>query len=236
MATDERADRAAGPEHSRIFAILPAAGLSRRMGQPKLLLPLGGTAVIARLLEVLCEPEIVARVVVVRPADQPLQELLAGLPAVTVVPPVDPPDMRASVEIGLAEIERRYQPRSDDAWLMIPADHPLLRPATLHQLLTVWAEQRPRLLLPTYQGRGGHPLLGRWDTLAQLRGLPADVGLNQLLRVCAEDVLRWPVDDPGVRADLDSPADYQRMQHQFPQDSTASPAPIAPQSSQPAQG
>lgn len=220
MATDEAAHQTTRKERSRIFAVLPAAGLSRRMGQPKLLLPLGGSTVIERLIQVLTEPQIAARVVVVRAGDQPLQALLAKLPATTVVPSVDPPDMRASVEIGLAEIERRYQPQPDDAWLMIPADHPLLQPATLQQLLTVWTQQRPRLLLPTHQGRGGHPLLGRWDTLAQLRALPADVGLNQLLRVCENDVLRWSVDDPGVRADLDSPADYQQMQQRLNPDHT----------------
>ena len=36
-----------------IAAIVPAAGLSQRMGEPKLLLPIGGIPVIARVIEAL---------------------------------------------------------------------------------------------------------------------------------------------------------------------------------------
>jgi CTP:molybdopterin cytidylyltransferase MocA len=61
----------------RLFAVVPAAGHSRRMGQPKLLLPLRTSSVIARMIELLLRPEIAATVVVVRPDDEPLRAAVA---------------------------------------------------------------------------------------------------------------------------------------------------------------
>src|SRR5260370_3045670 len=92
-------------EMQRIFAIVPAAGHSRRMGRPKLLLPLGASTVIARMLAVLARPEIEATLVVVRPGDEPLRAAVAACGAIPLQPAVPPPEMRDSVEYALRHIE-----------------------------------------------------------------------------------------------------------------------------------
>src|SRR5262245_27654318 len=112
--------------HSRLFAIVPAAGASRRMGRPKLLLPVGDNTVIARLLAVLVPPDIERAVVVVHPDDEPLREAVAAAGAVPLQPAVAPPEMRDSVQAALRFIEEQYRPEPHDGWLLSPADHPLL--------------------------------------------------------------------------------------------------------------
>ena len=57
----------------QLFAVVPAAGESRRMGRAKLLLPVGEKTVIARLLDVLDREDVSACVVVIRPGDESLQ-------------------------------------------------------------------------------------------------------------------------------------------------------------------
>ena len=54
---------------ARLVVIVPAAGHSRRMGQPKLLLPLGDRPVIARLVEAFDHPSVLDVLVVIRPDD-----------------------------------------------------------------------------------------------------------------------------------------------------------------------
>src|SRR5260370_12639805 len=67
------------PPPPQLFAVVPAAGQSRRMGRPKLLLPLGSDTVIGRMLALLRRPEIAATIVVVRPDDELLRAaVLAG--------------------------------------------------------------------------------------------------------------------------------------------------------------
>ncbi|MDZ4684148.1 MAG: nucleotidyltransferase family protein [Planctomycetaceae bacterium] len=205
------------PTHpARLFAVIPAAGFSRRMGQPKLLLPLGGKTVIARLLEALALPENVATAVVMRRDDAALREEVARYGGWPVSPDVDPPDMRTSVEFGLQSVSERFSPHATDAWLMLPADHPVLDRAVLSELIAVWRRDRPRFLVPTYHGRRGHPLIARWDAVPLIQALPADQGLNRLLRDHADEVVSVPVENPGVLTDLDSPEDYERLRGMFP--------------------
>lgn len=192
----------------RVFAIVPAAGLSRRMGQPKLMLPWGETTVIGQLLRTLDRPWITARVVVARKDDLALQSEIDKHHAIAVCPDVDPPDMRCSVEHGLKYIATHFTPTERDAWLMLPADCPMISPQIFQHLHTAWLTNLPRFLVPVFQGRRGHPLIARWDTVAEIARLPGDVGLNQLLRNHADEVQEFPVDDADVLQDLDTPENY----------------------------
>ncbi|MDX1967775.1 MAG: nucleotidyltransferase family protein [Planctomycetaceae bacterium] len=195
----------------RLFAVIPAAGHSRRMGRPKLLLPVQGTTVIARLLAALMHPAIVARVVVLRRDDLPLRQEVERGGGWPVAPDRDPPDMRASIECGLREIEAQWSPGADDGWLLVPGDHAQLEPATIAALIDAWIDRFPPFLVPTFAGQRGHPLLARWSTARLVAGLPPETGLNALLERSREETLLWPVDQIGVTLDLDTPEDYARM-------------------------
>lgn len=195
----------------RLFSIIPAAGHSRRMGQPKLLLDLGGHSVLARLLTTLNTiEEIEAVCLVVRRDDLALAEEAARGGATVLQPEHDPPEMRDSVEFALAEIERRFSPQSDDAWMLIPADHPLIEPDTLRQIVDAWNSRSADVLIPTHQGKGGHPTLFRWSTADRINSIPADQGINHLLHGQAFKVERIEFDAPELLIDLDTPEDYER--------------------------
>lgn len=133
---------------SRLFAVIPAAGHSRRMGRPKLLLPYRGTTVIGQLLATLSHLQVVARCVVVRRDDDALKREAESHGGWVVQPEVDPQDMRASVEFALQQIAAREHPQADDGWILIPADHPLLTAALFDELLSAWDSARPTILVP----------------------------------------------------------------------------------------
>lgn len=195
----------------RLFALIPAAGRSRRMGTHKLLLTLEGRTVIDRLLTTLAKDGITDRIVVVRADDEPLCEAARSAGGTVVQPSVDPPDMRDSVEFGLRWIEERHAPRPDDGWILLPADHPVLDPSVLGTLIAAWQERTCPILVPAYRGKRGHPTFFRWELVADVRGLPPDCGLNRLLQERQDDVCELPVDNPAVVTDLDTPADYQAL-------------------------
>ncbi len=197
----------------RLFAIIPAAGHSRRMGRPKLLLPFEGTTVIARLLAALAHPQIVACCVVVRSDDEPLRKEAEAHGGWVVSADTDPPDMRASVEYALQQIAERFHPADEDAWLLIPADHPLLSMELLHELIAVWNRDEAEILAPTHQGRRGHPTVFRWSTVRAWPEMPADRGVNWLLERFAAGVREWPCAFPQVTQDLDTPEDFERLTH-----------------------
>jgi molybdenum cofactor cytidylyltransferase len=199
----------------KLFAVIPAAGWSRRMGQPKLLLPLGEKTVIARLLETLDRPQIRCRAVVVRKADEALLQEVAKARGLAIQPEVDPPEMRTSVELALSAIREQYTPRPCDGWLLVPADHPVLSVNVIDQLIAAWQKTSAQILVPTCQNRRGHPTVFSWTLSEEVSQIPADMGLNWLVRHSGAGVQEIPVEDPAIFTDLDTPADYESLQRTF---------------------
>ena len=206
------------PSPHKLFAVIPAAGLSRRMGRPKLLLPLGGQTVIRRLLEALDRPEIAARVVVLRQDDNALAAEVRSAGAIVVAPHSPPPDMRSSVQHALDTIRSSHSPTANDGWLLVPADHPLLAADVLTRLIGAWNASDAPILLPRCDGRRGHPTFFRWSLADKVATIPRDKGLNELVRWHENDIGEIPIDDRSVLYDLDTPEDYEAMQTRFPSD------------------
>ena len=194
------------------FALVPAAGKSVRMGRAKLALPLGDRTVLHLVVEALRGGGIEHVLVVVGPHVSELVPLAERAGANVLLLPEETADMRATVEHGLSWLEDRHQPHADDSWLLVPADHPTLRPTIVRQLLAARnAYQDASILIPTHQGRRGHPTLIAWKHVPGIRALPPHLGLNAYLRQHAAETLELPVDDPDILLDLDTPADYERL-------------------------
>lgn len=197
-----------------IFAIVPAAGLSRRMGQPKLVMDIAGRTVIDRLLSTLSDPAIQETVIVVRRSDLKLANTINALSLSNVhlvQPDVDPPDMRSSVEYGIDAIQSRHAPGLNDAWLLTPADHPILNRQVLAELIDAWRTTNEEILIPQHEGRNGHPAFFRWSVADRLKDIPDDKGLNWLQTATGIRIRKLPVDSDSILLDLDTPDDYKRI-------------------------
>lgn len=198
-------------ESHRVFAILPAAGEGKRMGRPKLLLPLGETTVIDQVVRTLRRTDVQQVIVVVRPDDEPLKQAALRAGAKVVQPATPPADMRESVQLALDYLTAEKEPDAYDGWLLIPADHPLLKADVVERMLERWREQDDRILVPTSRGRRGHPTLFRWALAEEVPAIPSDQGLNRLVRNHADEVRELPVETDSILLDLDTPRDYKRL-------------------------
>jgi molybdenum cofactor cytidylyltransferase len=184
------------------------------MGRPKLLLPLGDRAVAQRLLDALSAGGVDATYLLVRSDDSALRDAAGSASCRVIETPRATQDMRESVELLLRAVRQEQQPQPDDAWLLCPADHPLVSAALVRRLLEAWRGSRAVILVPRHAGRRGHPTLFSWR-LGELSEVPAGQGLNWLLREYAAQVEELEVDDPDVLLDLDAPADYERLLSRF---------------------
>ena len=194
------------------LALLPAGGKSRRMGRPKLALPLGGRTVLELAVAALREAGALEVLVVVGPHTPELAPLAAGAGAAVLRLGEETADMRATVEHGLRWLEERFRPAPAAGWLLCPADHPALDPAVVRRLLQARADSPGcSIVLPTFAGRRGHPALIDWRHVAGMRALPAGLGLDAYLRQQRAVTLEVPVPSPGVLDDLDTPEDYERL-------------------------
>ena len=192
------------------FAIVPAAGHSTRMRRPKLTLPLGDRTVIEHVVAALRAGGVEHVLVVIGPHVTDLGPLAAAAGADVLSLAASTPDMRSTVEHGLRWIEDRFHPGPDEPWLLVPADHPVLSPAVVRQVVAAGSGERP-IVVPMYDGRRGHPTRFAWRHAAAIRRLPAGHGINALLRDRVGEVFELPVADPNVLCDLDTPDDYARL-------------------------
>ncbi len=189
--------------NASVVAILLAAGKSRRMGSCKQLLPLGGSTVIARCLEVLVAGGVGEIVVVVAEAGNNVAAAVQDYLVKIVVNLEHEGDMASSVRAG------RDAVTTDTSGVIVAlCDYPLVYPATIKSLILAHGESPGSILIPCHLERRGHPLLFSRSILDELT---PDATLRDLVRRDPDRIRCLNVDDPGVLLDMDTPEDYRRI-------------------------
>ncbi len=194
----------------RVFAIIPAAGVSQRMGKPKLLLSWNGQTIVEKLVNTIKQSGVFEILVVTRPDDVDLQTILKQLPVITVIPETPPEDMKASVQRGLERIEKQFNITDQDAWMLTPADYPLVQPSTVNTILNEWKHSEADILIPVYKGQKGHPILLKWKLAKNVFNLRENEGVNSVINDEKWVQQLVSVNDSGILQDIDTPEDYQK--------------------------
>lgn len=194
------------------FAIIPAAGRSQRMGTSKLLLPWGSKTIIEHVLDTWAQSGVDYRLVIVPPDDVQLSAICHQAGAIVCVPPVSPPEMKDSVAAGLQEIEARFHPHPDDAWLLAPADLPLLSAELIRRLLAEYVRQAVPIVAPQLpDGRLGHPMLFSWRLAVEVPGLTE--GVRQLKDRYSPVTVPWSAVD--CVTDVDTIEEYRHLHNRY---------------------
>jgi molybdenum cofactor cytidylyltransferase len=196
-----------GQRTDAVSAILLAAGRSRRMGAFKPLLPFGGVTVVERCVSVLREGGADEVVVVVGHRAEELRGRLAHLSCVRFAVNEDAgSEMGASVARGVEGLSRRT-----GAVLVALVDQPAVPAAVVRQIVGAHAETGARLVVPTWEGRGGHPVLIDLAFRDELLSLDPSAGLRALFGAHHAEVLRLGVGSPYVVRDMDTWEEYRAL-------------------------
>ena len=189
-----------------IAAVVLAAGLSRRMGRPKLTLPWGNSTVIGQIVTILSQSGLDQILVVTGGAHDQIAFALAGQPAELVFNPLyELDDMAVSLQVGLAALDP-----PPDAVLVVLGDQPQIKIEVVRRLLEIYAEGSSRLVIPSYQKRRGHPWLIDRSLFAQLQSIKLPETMRAFLQRNQDQIEYLEVDDDSVLRDLDTPEDYDR--------------------------
>ena len=193
-----------------ICAVVLAAGRSQRMGTQKLLLPLGGKPVIARIVDELARSRVDKMLVVIGRDRQRLQEALAGKPVRFVENLDTESDMLGSIRCGLREL-----PLGCKAVLVVLGDQPGITHALVDELIGCFHRNESQIIVPSCNGHRGHPVVIGSQYFEEVLTNHSKEGLRGLLNAHSKDVRSVAVSDIAIMEDMDTPTDYQRQEKMF---------------------
>jgi molybdenum cofactor cytidylyltransferase len=188
-----------------IWALILAAGESKRMGRPKMLLPFGGSTILETVIAAALRSSVDRTMVVVGAERERIGRVLENYPVEPVFNPDYGRGMLSSVQAGFEAL-----PPEARAALVMLGDQPAVTESIIDTLIRAFTRTGSALVVPVFSGRRGHPLLIGARFREEVRGLPPAIGLRQLVRDHPEAVLEVPVQEDGILQDIDDPGDYRR--------------------------
>jgi molybdenum cofactor cytidylyltransferase len=194
---------------NKVAAILLAAGRSTRMGAFKPLLPFGNKTVIECCIDYLREGGAETIVVVLGHRADEVRAQLAEQPVTFAINHDPDSEMGASIAAGVRQL-----PDTAQATLIALSDHPAVPATVVSSLIETW-KKGARLVKPTWQDRGGHPVLVDLSFRSELLGLSSTGGLKTLFETHREEVKRLAVDSPYVARDMDTWDDYTALHQEL---------------------
>lgn len=188
-----------------IAGVVLAAGLSRRMGQAKLLMPVGGRAIVRYVVERVLAGGVDSVWVVTGPDVEPIEAALAGIDVQIAVNPVPEEGQAGSVRAGIAAL-----PASVDAALIALGDQPLLAPSIIPALLAARRTSPKLIVAPRYRDGHGNPVLFKREIFPELLRLTGDRGARPIIQKEPARV-EWVDLDLPMPPDVDTPDDYEKI-------------------------
>ncbi|HKC08668.1 MAG TPA: nucleotidyltransferase family protein [Methylomirabilota bacterium] len=192
-------------EGALIAAVVLAAGLSRRMGQAKLLMKVGGRAIIRYVVESVLAGGADSVWVVTGPDVEPIQAALVGIEVQIAVNPAPEEGQAGSVRTGIAAL-----PASVDWALIALGDQPLLAPAIIPALLAARRTSPKLIVAPRYRDGQGNPVVFRREIFPELLRLTGDLGARPIIQRDPARV-EWVDLDLPMPPDVDTPDDYEKI-------------------------
>jgi molybdenum cofactor cytidylyltransferase len=186
-----------------IWAVILAAGESRRMGTQKLLLPFGEATVVEAVVRTALDSQIDRALAVLGSDREAIRLKLAPYGVEFAVNEDFKRGMLSSVQTGF-----RALPADAEAAVVMLGDQPFLPARVVDAVIGAYRVSGKGIVVPAFRGRRGHPVLIGLEYRDEALSLDPAVGLRQLLIAHPDDVFEAEVDDTNILRDLDLPEDY----------------------------
>ena len=189
-----------------ISGIVLSAGESRRMGSPKALLRYQGKTFIERICDAYLTAGVDELIIVLGARANELRQAIPAYPTLrTVVNPRYFQGQLSSLMTGIGALSSE-----SEAVIVNLVDHPLISANTISALIASFRESPLPILIASYNGKRGHPVLFSRQVYGEILAAPLDQGAKVVVRKDPSRVREIQLDDPGILADIDTPEDYRR--------------------------
>jgi len=189
-----------------IAAVVLAAGLSTRMGKPKMVLPWGKSSIIGTVVATLTNSGLKHIIVVTGGSSQEIADALYGFSTQIVFNPMhENGEMLYSIQIGLSVL-----PSTIRAALVVLGDQPQTQIDVVQSVIKVFQTKQANLIIPSFQMRGGHPWLVGRSLWPEILALTPPATMRDFVRDNATSIHYLSVNTATILADVDTPEDYEQ--------------------------
>jgi molybdenum cofactor cytidylyltransferase len=186
-----------------IWAIVLAAGESKRMKVPKMLLPFNGKTMIEKVIENVIRSEVFRTLVVLGSYRDEILGSISHLPINHCYNENYRKGMLSSVQCGFKNL-----PVNFDAVLVFPGDQPFIEPDVINMIINTYRETGKGIIVPVYRKKRGHPLLIDCKYRDEINNLEENEGLRSLSNMHQKDIFEVKTNSPGILKDFDTKEDY----------------------------
>ncbi len=195
---------------SGICAIVLAAGESKRMGSPKMLLDFHGNTILETVIRNIKASDVNDILVVLGAYRNKLESIIKKTAIRSCYNDIYKEGMLSSVKCGFRKI-----PDETEAVLVFQGDQPLITPKVINKVIEGYRSSGKGIVIPVYKKRRGHPLLVAGKYFSEIEMLDPQRGLKSLSEIFSDDVEEVPVDEYGILRDFDTFEDYRKEINQI---------------------
>ena len=194
-----------------IWAMILAAGESKRMGKPKMLLPFGNSTILENVIATTVRSHVDRALVVLGSHRREIELKIKDLPVTLTYNRRYKNGMLSSIQQGL-----KILPSDAQATLILLGDQPSVSATMINAMIRVYTDSEPGIILPILKGRRGHPILIDLKYRDEVNRLDPEIGLRELIHRHPEDILEMETSSPAIFQDIDNIYDYHRERMKKP--------------------
>jgi molybdenum cofactor cytidylyltransferase len=174
------------------------------MGSSKALLLYNDRTFLEHLLDITRHPKIASQLIVLGAGAEEISKQVGLNPEMTVVNPDWESGQLSSIKAALKSIGTK----STDGVLLCLVDHPLISSALVNELVESFYRAGKSIVLPTFHGKRGHPVIFSAKLFCELLAAPEETGARAVVWNHASDVCEVPTTEEGITLNLNDPETF----------------------------
>ena len=198
-----------------IYAVILAAGDSRRMGkQNKLLLPIGGEALLVKLVASVCASDVGQVLVVIGHEAEKIRRELNEFPLNFVYNPNFSEGMTTSIKYGVKVVSDEC-----DGLLICLGDMPFINTSEINKLIHAYVKNRIKgkglIVVPVFKRQRGNPVLFSIEFQNDILEHKKESGCKEVIMKNSDSVMEIEMDTENMILDVDTMEDYRSISDLF---------------------